>query len=34
MCYEVLGRRDVDDVCVVVDALEDLEGIISAWLEL
>jgi hypothetical protein len=32
--HEVLGRRDVDDVCVVLDALKDLEGTISAWLEL
>ena len=34
VAHQVLGGGDVDDVSVVVDAFEDLEGAISSWLEL
>jgi hypothetical protein len=33
VAYEVLGSWNVDDVSVVVDALENLEGPITSWLE-
>ena len=29
VAHHVLGGRDVDDVCVIVDALDDLEGTIT-----
>jgi tryptophan synthase alpha subunit len=34
VAHEVLGLWNVDDVCVVVDALKNLERAISSWLEL
>jgi hypothetical protein len=30
---EVLGSWNVDDVCIFIDALENLEGAITLWLE-
>jgi hypothetical protein len=33
VAHKVLGGWNVDDVCVVVDALENLEGAIMPWLE-
>ena len=34
VAHEVLVNGDVDDVCVVIYLLEDLEGTISSWLQL
>ena len=31
---QVFGVGDVNLICVVVDALEDLEGTISSWMKL
>jgi hypothetical protein len=34
VAHQVLGLRYVDDVGIVVDALEDLEGSVTSWLQL
>jgi hypothetical protein len=33
VAHKVLGGWNIDDICAIVDALENLEGAITSWLE-